>query len=53
MSHEHIEGGEETKTSDLAKLRMMVENIDAKIDALKAKRERIIRQLYELEGDGR
>lgn len=53
VSHEHIEGGEETKTSDPAKLRMMVENIDAKIDALKAKRERIIRQLYELEGDGR
>ncbi|KAG6493100.1 hypothetical protein ZIOFF_048076 [Zingiber officinale] len=51
VSHGHIEGGEET-TRDPAKLRAMVENIDAKIDALKAKRERIIRQLYELEGAG-
>ncbi|KAG6489941.1 hypothetical protein ZIOFF_051222 [Zingiber officinale] len=51
VSHGHIEGGDET-TRDPAKLRAMVENIDAKIDALKAKRERIIRQLYELEGAG-
>lgn len=40
---------EKEKTKDPAKLRLKVGKIDAKIDALKAKKEEIIRQLYELE----
>ncbi|URE13533.1 hypothetical protein MUK42_34662 [Musa troglodytarum] len=38
------------KTQDPAKLRMKLEKLDAKIDDLKAKKEEIIKQLFELEG---
>ncbi|KAG6507591.1 hypothetical protein ZIOFF_032941 [Zingiber officinale] len=43
---------EKEKTNDPVKLRMKVEKLDAKIDALKAKKEEIIKQLYDLEGAG-
>lgn len=55
-SREHAERGakkkEKEKTNDPVKLRMKVEKLDAKIDALKAQREEIIKQLYDLEGAG-
>ncbi|KAG0448055.1 hypothetical protein HPP92_028023 [Vanilla planifolia] len=37
------------KITDPAKLREKIEKIDAKIDSLKAKREVLVKQLYELE----
>ncbi|RRT49800.1 hypothetical protein B296_00021570 [Ensete ventricosum] len=43
-------GDFEEKTTDTAKLRMKLEKLDAKIDALKAKKEEVIKQLFELEG---
>lgn len=37
------------KITDPHRLRRKLQNIDAKIDALKAKKEEVIRQLYALE----
>ncbi|RWW61996.1 hypothetical protein BHE74_00030917 [Ensete ventricosum] len=41
------------KIQDPAKLRMKLEKIDAKIDVLKGKKEEIIKQLFEIEGDAK